>query len=81
MRRQEIASLVFSSSDFLLRPYLIYGSRAFPYGLVHKTRGVFHKIRLTYDCPLETLSYFCRVIRHMTTDREQLDRNKCRLFA
>ncbi len=24
MRRQEIASLVFSSSDFLLRPYLIY---------------------------------------------------------
>lgn len=24
MRRQEIASLVFSSSDFPLRPYLIY---------------------------------------------------------
>lgn len=79
MRRQEIASLVFSSSDFLLRPYLIYniyGLRAFPYGVVYKARRVFHKIRLTYDCPSEILSYFCGAFRHMTTDREQLDRNK-----
>lgn len=79
MRRQKIASLVFSSSDFPLRPYLIYniyGLRAFPYGVVHKTRGVFHKIRLTYDCPLEILSYFCRAFRHMTIDRQWLVRNK-----
>ena len=76
MRRQEIASLVFSSSDFPLRPYLIYniyGLRAFPYGVVYKARRVFHKIRLTYDCPSEILSCFCRVIRHMATGREQLD--------
>lgn len=77
MRRQEIASLVFSPSDFLLRPYLIYMVRELSqYGLVHKTRGVFHKIRLTYDCPSEILSYFCRAYRHMTTDRKQLDQNK-----